>query len=146
MKNIAMVFLLVMACAATGSAQDATVVFHPGDSVHILVAFKTPSTFDGAVFSFGLIGQPDKKQEGLGLGFQGNQFKKISDTQVEITGTVPEHSASGTYRLNWINITIKAVGKQYNEGSDFKELTITVLNPEHPEFPVIDDVRLAPRN
>jgi hypothetical protein len=147
MKKIMMLLLLVVVCAATVSAQESSVVFHPGESVHILVTLKSPpATFDGVSFAFGILGQPDKKQELLGTSFQGSEFKKITDEQFEMTVTIPEHTASGTFRLSWINIAVKRVSKQYQEGSDFKVLTITILNPEHPEFPTIDDVRLAPRN
>jgi len=147
MKNITVLLVFIVMCAVTAFAQEASVVFHPGESVHILVTFKTPpGTFESAAFAFGLVGKPEKAQEQLGQGFQGNQIKKVSDTQFEISGTIPDHTASGNFRLNWININIKGVGKQYNEGNDFKELTITIINSEHPEFPAIDDVKLAPHN
>jgi hypothetical protein len=147
MKKIVLMFLLVVAGTAACSAQETSVVFHPGDPIHVLVNFKTaPPTLEGAVFSFNLLGNPDKQQQMLTTSFQGNQVKKITDTQFELTGTVAANSASGTYRLNWINVTIKTIGKQYNEGSDFKDLTIAVLNPEHPEFPLIENVQLAPRS
>jgi hypothetical protein len=146
MRNIVMLLLIVI-CAVTTPAQEASVVFHPGELIHILVSFKTPpATIDGGVFSFGLVSQPDRAQEPLIHDFQGNQVKKINDTQFEISGSVPDHIVSGTFRLNWINIVVKGVGKQYSVKTDFKELTVTILNPEHPEFPVIDDVKLAPRN
>jgi hypothetical protein len=146
MKNIVMLLVLVVICATTVSAQEASVVFHPGESIHVLVTLKAPpATFDGVSFAFGMLGQPDKKQEQLGTSFQGNDFKKITDEQFEMTVTIPEHTASGTFRLSWINITVKHIAKQYQEGSDFKVLTITILNPEHPEFPTIEDVKLAPR-
>jgi hypothetical protein len=145
MRRLILMLLFVVVGAATCSAQETSVVFHPGDPIHVLVNFKTaPPTLEGAVFGFNLIGNPDKQQEMLGTSFQGNQVKKLTDTQFELTGTVPANSASGTYRLSWISVTIKSVGKQYNEGSDFKELTIGVLNPEHPQFPVIENVHVAP--
>lgn len=145
MKNIMMLLLLVVVCATTVSAQEASVVFHPGESVHVLVTLKSPTALDRMVFAFGLLGQPDKNQEQLGTSFQGSEFKKISDEEFEMTVKIPEHTASGTFRLAWIDISVKEVSKQYREGSDFKVLTITVLNPEHPEFPTIGDVKLAPR-
>ena len=145
MKNILMLLVLVVICATTVSAQEASVVFHPGESVHVLVTLKAPAAFDRVVFSFGLFGQADKKQEQLGRSFQGSEFKKISDEEFEMTVKIPEHTASGPFRLNWIDIGVKDVSKQYVEVSDFKVLTITILNPEHPEFPAIEDVRLAPR-
>ncbi len=147
MKNIVMLLVLVVLGAGTVAAQEVGVVFHPGETVHILVTFKTPpNPVEAATFGFGLVGQPEKAQEPLGQGFQGSQFKKISDAQFEISGTIPDHTASGNFKLNWINIGIKGVGKQYNEGADFKGLTIRIINPEHPEFPAIDDVKLTPRN
>jgi hypothetical protein len=145
MKKIVMLLLLVVICAATVSAQEASVVFHPGESVHVLVTLKSPAAFDRVVFSFGLFGQPDKKQEQLGRSIQGSEFKKISDEEFEMTVKIPEHTASGPFRLNWIDIGVKDVSKQYLEGTDYKVLTITIFNPEHPEFPTIDDVKLAPR-
>jgi hypothetical protein len=145
MRRLSLMLLLVFVGAAACSAQGTSVVFHPGDPIHVLVNFKTaPPTLEGAVFGFNLLGNPDKQQELLGTSFQGNQIKKITDTQFELTGTVAANSASGTYRLNWISITAKSIGKQYSEGSDFKELTIGVLNPEHPEFPAIETVHIAP--
>jgi hypothetical protein len=146
MRKLMFLFLLVLvlSSAVTVGAQEASVVFHPGETVHILVTFKAPPVaLDGAVFSFGLLTQVSKDQEALGRNFQGDQIKKITDTQFEISGKVLEHCASGTYRLNWISVTVKGTGKQYNEGSDFKEITIAVLNPERPEFPTIDDVRIS---
>jgi len=120
------------------------VVFHPGETVHILVTFKTPpASIGSAVCAFGIVGQPDKKQEQLAQNIQVNQVKKVNDTQFEVSGTISEHIASGTFRLNWINIGINGVAKMYTEGTDFKELTISILNPEHPEFPAIDAVKVS---
>jgi hypothetical protein len=146
MKNIMLLVLAVM-CAGTLSAQEASVVFHPRDPIHILVTFKTPPTpFESAYFSFALLGQPDKGQELLNRGFAGDHVQKLGDTQYEISGTIPDHIVSGHFFLNVISVTIKGVGKQYSSGNDFKELTITIINPERPEFPAIEDIKLAPRN
>jgi len=144
MKTIVMSILLIVVSAVSASAQEAAVVFHPGETIHILVSFKTPPiSIASAVCAFGIVGQPDKKQEQLAQNFPINQVKKVTDTQFEVSGTIPEHIASGTFRLSWINIGINGVGKSYAEGTDFKELTIHILNPEHPEFPAIDDVKLS---
>ena len=146
MRNILLMFILTIVCTGTLMAQEASFVFHPGDPVHILVTFKTPpAPFEGGSFTFNLIGQPDKAQELLNGGFSGNQVHKISDTEYEISGTISEHMVSGRYNLTRINVAITGVGKQYSAGTDFKELTLTIVNPEHPEFPAIGDVKLEPR-
>jgi len=146
MRKLLLLFVVTLATACGVSAQEASVVFHPGDQIHILVIFKTPpTTIEGGSFTFGAVGQPDKAQELLNRGFNGNQVHKVSDTQYEITGTIPDHIVSGHYGLTNISFAIMAVGKQYSAGNDFKELTITVINPEHPEFPAIDDVKLSSR-
>jgi hypothetical protein len=147
MKNILLLLAFVVASAGTACAQEASVVFHPGESIHILVTLKTPTIpFDNTAFYFGLVGQPDKLQAQLGRGFQGNEYKKISDTQFEISGKIPDHTATGNFTLNWISVNINGVGKVYDAGSDFKSVTVTVINSEHPDFPAIDDVKLVPHS
>jgi hypothetical protein len=146
MKQIVLLLVSVVLFAGTVPAQEASVAFHPGESVHILVKLEAVAPVENAAFYFGLVTQPDKGQELLGRGITGNQFNKVSDAQFEITATIPEHVVSGTFKLSWISITIKGVGKQYNEGSDFKAVNIAIVNPERPQFPKIDDVKVAPRN
>jgi hypothetical protein len=145
MRNIMMSLILIVSCTVALSAQEASIVFHPRDPIHILVEFKTPPPpLQCASYYFSLMGQPGKSQQSLDQGFGGGQVRKISDTEFEISGTIPEHIASGNFRLSRINVAINDVGKQYSQ-DDFKELTIAILNPERPEFPVIGDVKLVPR-
>jgi RNA binding exosome subunit len=123
MRKCILLFVVALATACGVSAQEANVVFHPGDQIHILVTFKAaPASPEGGTFTFALEGQPDKAQELLNRGLYGNQIHKVSETQYEITGTIPEHVVSGHYG---------------------NELTITVINPEHPDFPAINDVKLS---
>jgi hypothetical protein len=145
MRNVLPLLLLGALCLSTASAQEPSVVFHPGDTIHILIAFKKPPiTIESASFNFIAVGQPDKAQELLNRSIGGNQLHKISDVEYEISGTIPDHIVSGRYSLNYIHVAAAGVSKPYAAGNDFKELTITTINPEHPEFPAIDDVKLAP--
>src|ERR1700722_908609 len=126
MRKCILLLVLALTTACGVSAQEAKVVFHPGDQIHILVTFKAaPASLEGGTFTFALEGQPDKAQELLNRGLYGNQIHKVSETQYEITGTIPEHVVSGHYGLAAIGVGIMGVGKQYSAKTDFSELTIT---------------------
>lgn len=147
-KHMSLLAIAVLTLAATGRAQQAQLVFHPGDSVHILVTFKAaPKPLSSAMFHFALVGQPDKSQQKLLQSFNGNAIRSISDTQFEITGTIPEHAASGNFRLDQIQVSENGIWKPYQAGTDFATLTIAVSNPERdPDFPPITGVTLGPGN
>jgi hypothetical protein len=147
MRHILLLFALVAASVSSLVGQEASLVFHPGDPIHILVKFKTPPTpFESANLTFVQLGQPNKAQEQLSRNIGGNQVQKISETEYEITAIVPDHIATGRYGLSYINVAIKGVSKSYTVETDFQPLTVTVVNPEHPEFPAIDSVTLTPHN
>jgi hypothetical protein len=144
MKSPLLLAMLLLSCGSALS-QQAMVVFHPGETVHIIVSFeKAPvGLINNGTFVFALAEQPEHGQEALDRTIQGNQVEKISETRYEISGRIPDHAASGAFRLNWISIVIGGVGKQYTVGDDFKPISVNVVNPERPEFPVISDVRVG---
>jgi hypothetical protein len=145
MRKTMLALLLSIVAVGVCQAQEASVVFHPGDKVHVLVNFKAPPpTLENVNVVFQLLGVVDKDQALLTTVFQGGDVKKITETQFEVTGLVAQNVASGHYRLNYIGVVSKGVGKQYNEGADFNEVVVTVVNPEHPDFPAIANVHVAP--
>jgi hypothetical protein len=147
MKKLSLAAILAVFCLIPLGAQEISTaaVYHPGDPIHISVILKTPASIASATFTFSLVGEIEKGQETLTSGFSGNNFKSLSETKFEVSGAIPEHIAGGNYKLTAIAIAIDGVSKYYsNQKGDFKELTITVVNPEHPAFPKIDDVKIAP--
>jgi hypothetical protein len=147
MKKAILLTILVAFSLVPLFAQEISTatVYHPGDPIRVLVTIKAPASVTSAGFNFGHVGEVEKGQEALQLSFSHNEFKNLSDTKFEISGVLPQHIAAGTYKLNIITIVINGVAKNYShENGDFRELTVTVLNPELPIFPKIDDVKIAP--
>jgi hypothetical protein len=143
------VMLIVALTIATGiasaQAPEVTLVYHPGDSVRVAVSFKEPVHLEGGRFYFQLQGALQSGQPGFGDAFQGSELKKISDTEYEFAGQIPEVTASGTWRLGFIDASMQGVSKRYNFGTDFKkDVTIRIENPRHVQFPEIKDVGVRP--
>ncbi len=146
LKASLLVVALVLGVSAEASwAQEPELVFKPGDTVRVVVAFKTPIALDGGGFFFYLQGDPQEPQRTFATEFGGSQFAKISDNEYEIAGTVREEFASGRWQLRIIDVAAGGVRRRYNFGTDFKsELTIRIGNPKHVRFPEIKDVTLKP--
>jgi hypothetical protein len=126
-------------------APTAGLVYHPGDTVRVVVSFKAPIALDGGTFYFQLTGELHNDQQGFARDFGGSGFKKLSDTEYEVSGEVSAALASGTWRLGILDMRTQGVTKRYTYPSDFtSEVTIRIENPKRVEFPAIKDVRVQP--
>src|SRR5262249_1183128 len=87
-------------------ADDLTpaVVFHPGDTIHLMISFKESGvTLDGGIARFVLRTEPRENQKAFGRLVDANHLTKLSDREYEFSGTISELVASGEYQLNWIS-------------------------------------------
>jgi hypothetical protein len=143
----ALIAAVLLACTAlNGQAPAVGVVYHPGDAVHIIVSFKSPVTLTNGRFLFVLNGAPHADQQGFEAQFGGTDFKRLSETEYEVSGDVSPIMASGGYRLEVLYMTMQGVTKLYNRDPDLagNEITIRIENAKHIEFPGIKDVRVQP--
>ena len=143
-----MLLALVVAlwtCAASAQAPEVGTVYKPGDTVRIVVSFKTPVSLDGGQFYFYLKGDPQENQKGFATEFGGSKFTKLSDAEYEIAGAVSAAFASGEWQLRIVDAASSGVRRRYNFGAEFtKEVVIRIVNPKHVRFPEIKDVTVKP--
>ncbi len=143
-----MLLALVVAlwtCAASAQAPEVGTVYKPGDTVRIVVSFKTPVSLDGGQFYFYLKGDPQENQKGFATEFGGSQFTMLSDSEYEIAGTVTNNLASGQWQLRVIDVGSQGARRRYQFGADFgNEVLIRIVNPKHVRFPEIKDVTVKP--
>ncbi len=144
-KTLVLLTLVVFTGLAHAQAPDVGTVYKPGDTVRIVVSFKTPVTLDGGQFYFYLKGDPQENQKGFATEFGGGQFTELSDTEYEIAGTVSDTLASGEWQLRIIDAVSTGARRRYNFGTEFsKEVVIRIVNPKHVRFPEIKDVTVKP--
>ncbi len=145
MKRAVVVLAVVLFSAAVLAAQEPEVVFRPGDTVRIVVTFKSPVNLDSGACFFRFRGELQENQRGFGTEFGLHQLARISDTEYEFSGTVPPTSASGRWRLEIIDPSSEGVARRYQFGQGFnKEVVIRIVNPKHVQFPDIEDVTVKP--
>ena len=139
------VVFILMVCAMGVVAQEPALVFKPGDTVRLMVIFKTPVSLSHGSFEFQLTGQRQNPQQEFLPYFGGNNLAESSKTEYEISGKLGENVATGEYRLHVISVKSEGVQKTYQRGKDFQsEIVIRINNPKHVLFPGIKDVTVQP--
>jgi hypothetical protein len=142
---LAVATLLLAATTSNAQVPVMGLTYHPGDKVRVTVTFKAPVAASQGTVRFDLQGQPLDTQQGFPTLITGSEFKKISDTQCEISSTIPDFAASGTYRLRFVVISVGDANKSYVFGSDFTEVvSIQVADPKRVQFPEIGDITVNP--
>jgi hypothetical protein len=130
--------------AATADDVAPTIVYHPGDTIHLLTSFKDVGvTFDSMMSRFSLQGQQRDGQKAFSTIIDQNRLTKISEHDYELSGTVTDQIASGDYQLQMIIGSAKDLSHQYRFGTDFQtKILIHIENPIRLDFPEIKGVSL----
>lgn len=136
-----MVLTLVAAgLAAALPAQTSETELQPGDMVRIVVSFKAPVVITQGRFHFQLDGSSARQPY-----LQGTTLKQLSETEYEISGTVPLDAVAGRYRLLWFEVSSRQGMKRYSLSQDFrKDISIEIHSPARPQFPEVEDLVLQP--
>jgi len=146
-KIVRVCSLLLMVVALGAAADEITpaIVVHPGEPVHVLVTFKEGGvSVEGGYARFNIQTAVRDGQQSFSRQLTADNFKKLSDRQVEITATVGDKTASGDYRIDMIVGYSNGVSRTYTSGNDF-EVTpaVRIENPHRIDFPNIKDVKVS---
>jgi hypothetical protein len=146
LKNV---MAVVVVAASFVSAQEAASVsqhFKPGDALHYYVSFEDKGKLTGVSMLFQIAGQPKPNQTGFQTSFPVSEVKEFSPGVVEVNGTVPMNSASGSYQLAWVDVTVPpGLSKRYSYPTDFKEnITLDIVNNASVNFPKIKSITPNP--
>jgi hypothetical protein len=146
MKRTILAFLLFVTCNIAVEAQEPAEVRHPGDTVRIVVTFKSPVDADSVRFQILLTGQLDSRQQGFTNGFwSAGSGQKRSPTEYELTGTIPGNIATGAYRLVTVRLVVKGAERDYYLEKDFQKVVeLRIDNPATVSFPEIKDLKSEP--
>ncbi len=146
-KTTLLIGTLVLLLSAVLSAQEIGVGMtkRPGDQVRLTIIFKSPIELTSVWFRFTNQGPVQHNQPNFGTVVDGSQLSRISQTEYDVVGTVPNNVSSGTYEL--VNLTAgdSRGSRTYQPGKDFPSgITMRVENNAHIEFPDIKTITLAP--
>jgi hypothetical protein len=146
MRRTILTFLILVTCNVVVRGQEPAEVRHPGDTVRIVVTFKSPVEADSVRYQFALTGQLDSRQQGFTNGFWSEgPGKKRSPTEYELTGTILGTIATGTYRLVTVRLVVNGVEKDYYLEKDFQKIVeLRIDNPATVSFPEIKDLKPEP--
>jgi len=142
-----LVWIAVLMMITTARADDlaSVVVFHPGETMHLVVAFKDSGiTFDSVWCRFSLQGQQREGQKAFSGTMDLNRMTKIPDREreYELSGTITDQVASGDFSLEFVIGSLNGLSRRYNSGADFSKITIRVENPKRVDFPDIKTITL----
>src|SRR5712692_1175497 len=104
MRNAALSVLGFGLLSVCSPAQEPAVFYKPGDTVRIVVSFKSPVSLSEGRFFFRLQDKLQETQHGFQTEFNGGQFSKSTDAEYEVSGVVGENIASGMWRLEIIDV------------------------------------------
>ena len=140
--SVCLVAIPMLAVGSTVLSQQVGLSKRPGDSVRVTLTFQAPISASSTAFRFEMPRKDvQEQQQGFRTYFDGNQSNKLSDREIEISGTVGENNATGDYKLIWVMVTSEQISKRYDLGSDFQEeIVIRVNNPKHVSFAKIKEV------
>jgi hypothetical protein len=119
----------------------AAVDYAPGDRVPLTITFDRAVKPTNLDCSFRLVGDPAPDQINFRRDFPcDGSFTKLSDTEYHLTAAVLENNATGTYKLQYIGLTLDGVGNGYQADADFKPVTVAVRDSKIVIFPKIENV------
>lgn len=129
---------------STAFAQ-APVPYHPGETLTFTVAFDGPdiAKLTGAQLYFRLSGALHPDQHGFTTQLSFNQSKTIRPGSFEVSLTIPDNAASGSYKLFQANTGTPDVGWSYQD--NLPSLTIEVDNSTHLAMPTLKGITQDPR-
>ena len=141
---------LVLLCLVTSffaaAADDLTptIVYHPGDTIHLFASFREGGVaFDSGFARFSLQGQPRDGQKSFTGTIDTGPLTKVSDHEYELSKTVTDAVASGDYLLEFIIGSSSGLSRKYNFQTDFQsKILVHIENPKRVDFPDIKSVTL----
>lgn len=143
--------VLALALASGGGVvsscplQQVGLIYHPGETIHLTVAFESPVTLTAGTFYLNLVSPARADQPGFSTQLLGSDFKQLSDREYEVSGQVREDTASGTWHLTMLNVRKDGTTKSYQVGADLPDnVTLRVENSKSVQFPAIKNVRVGP--
>lgn len=144
---VGITLLMVLSFAAKVSADDdvkPAVVYHPGDTVRLVVTFKdTGVSFGDGSARFYLQGEPRDGQKAFPRQFDLNRLSKLVENEYEFSAMIGDQAAAGEYRLEWITGAANGLSRMYNLGRDFQAvITIRIENSKRVDFPDIKNIEL----
>jgi len=127
--------------SAPACAQEPQLAFHPGDAVHTVIVFEKPTEIDLAVVYFGAQDPVQADQKGLRTDFRCTELVRISPTEWEISGRIPQNIASGKYESGRIDAGLHGATRVYSVGNGYgRAVLIRVSSTEHTNLPDIKSV------
>ncbi len=116
----------------------------PGDRSTCFLIFDGDPDIQGMTVYFRLQGSPQENQVGLSTEYSLPQWRKIGRGEYAVEGQVGD-CAKGTYRLTYVSVVMRGIGKNYWYGPDFKDvLQVDVVNDVDLHFPKIKDISAEP--
>jgi hypothetical protein len=136
-------FVLLLAAKA-GGAQPlrAAIVFHPGDTLRLMVTFKEGMAFDSGTARFCMQGEPRNGQQAFSrCVFAELKKPNSAEHTYEFSAALNNQVTAGEFRLEMIRISANGLSRVYNPGSDFQPLTpIQIENSNRVDFPDITGI------
>jgi len=149
LKRVLVVLFALATFAPVVSAQNMNIAESPkkpGDTLRYTIILDGPvkGTVLSLAVGFDLKTDPKSEQKGLNRNFGLRKFRKVSDTQYEVEGTIPE-VISGVYLLIFVQIQTQEGGvRTYNYPDDLKqEIRIKIETSEKDIFPNIKSIEPA---
>ncbi len=143
MAKTIIALLLATGLAVALPAQTPETVFQPGDTIQLAISFKAPVRIIQGRFHFQLEGDSPREEGQQYL--QGATLRQLSETEYELSGTVPPNAVAGRYRLLWFEVSTRQGTKRYSLSQDFrKDINIEIHSPANPQFPEVENLALRP--